>query len=643
MENNWDVIVIGGGHAGCEAAHASVCLKSKTLLLTMNIDCIGQMSCNPAIGGIAKGHLVKEIDALGGLMGIVADETALQFRVLNSSKGAAVQATRCQSDMVEYRLTVNKKLHSLENLTILQREVVALIWEKEKVVGVVTSLNEKIYSQTVVITTGTFLNGRIHMGSSKIDAGRAGEAPARSLSRDLQEKGLNIGRLKTGTTPRLDSRSLDFSAFEEQKGDTPIRKFSFWESTLKLPQISCHITYTNKTTHSIISDNLDKSAIYNGDIQSAGPRYCPSIEDKIVRFPDKERHQIFVEPTSLRTHEIYPNGISTSLPYEIQLQFVRSIEGFQNAIIIKPGYAIEYDFVIPTQLKNSLETKNYQGLYLAGQINGTTGYEEAAAQGIVAGINAARKCQHLPPQLFHRDNSYIGVLIDDLVTKGTEEAYRMFTSRAEYRLLLREDNADKRVCPIGFQLGLLTSKKHQQFIEKYEKIDKLKEFLYSNKFQPVEDIQLKNDDSISDIEKMINKGDYKKYRLVDIIKRPQISFTNLESFLLPEIQKKLAQWDDLHKFSVANDIKYEGYVKRQAIEIKKYRYYESLCIPSNICYDSIGGLSSEVKEKLKHHSPHTLGQALRISGITPAAVTILMVYLQKKVPHTKNSRAISFH
>ena len=453
------MIVVGGGHAGCEAAHAAASMGCDTLLLTMQKDAIGKMSCNPAIGGVGKGHLVKEIDALGGVMGFIADETAIQFRKLNTKKGVAVQATRCQSDMRLYNQKMIEVIKNCPNLFVKEGEVISFVFQNNKIQGVKTSAGESLLSKAVVLTGGTFLRGKIHIGDKQMEAGRAGELPANQLSCQLEKLGLKMGRLKTGTTPRLDKNTIDFEKLQIQKGDKEISKFSFWNSQVFLPQLPCYITYTNKKTHKIIADNIQFSSVYNGSIQSSGPRYCPSIEDKIVRFSDKDKHQIFLEPTSLDSIEIYPNGISTSLPEEVQRDFVHSIKGLEKAKIIRAGYAVEYDYVFPQQLKLSLELKCLEGLFLAGQINGTTGYEEAAAQGLMAGINAALKIQNKKPLVLTRDVSYIAVLIDDLVTKGTEEPYRMFTSRAEYRLLLREENADQRLCEIGYKIGLLNAEK----------------------------------------------------------------------------------------------------------------------------------------------------------------------------------------
>jgi len=477
LQSSFDVIVIGGGHAGCEAAHAAATMGLQTLLLTMAVDSIAQMSCNPAIGGVAKGHLVKEIDALGGLMGQIADETGIQFRTLNTKKGSAVQATRCQSDMMLYKIAMRKRLENTKNLFIQQREAISILWKGNQVRGICTQFSEEITCKALVVTTGTFLNGLIHIGKNTFPAGRAWEFPSHQFSEHLKNKGLEIGRLKTGTTPRLNKHTIDFSKLEAQPGDTPTPYFSFWGIKNNLPQVPCHITYTKKETHEIIRENLSLSALYGGQITSVGPRYCPSIEDKVVKFPEKERHQIFLEPTALDSVEIYPNGVSTSMPLAVQEKFIRSIPGLEKVEIVRPGYAIEYDFLYPHQLKLNLESKDFSNLFFAGQINGTTGYEEAAAQGLLAGINAALKTKEQEPLELLRNESYIGVLIDDLIVKSTEEPYRMFTSRAEYRLLLREDNADQRLCAIGHKIGLLSPEHFQSFLKKQEKIEDLKTYL----------------------------------------------------------------------------------------------------------------------------------------------------------------------
>ena len=528
QKKKWDLIVIGGGHAGCEAAHAAASMGCCVLLLTMKKEAIGRMSCNPAIGGVGKGHLVKEIDALGGIMGFVADETAIQFRKINTKKGAAVQATRCQSDMWQYNQKMIETIQSCPNLFVREAEVVSFLLADSSIQGVQTSLGESILSKAVVLTGGTFLRGKIHIGEKQFEAGRIGEVPAKQISFQLEKIGLKMGRLKTGTPPRLDKNTIDFEKLQIQKGDKEISKFSFWNSQVCLPQLPCYITYTNKKTHKIIADNIQSSSVYNGSIQSSGPRYCPSIEDKIVRFSDKDKHQIFLEPTSLDSIEIYPNGISTSLPEEVQRDFVRSIKGLEKAKIIRAGYAVEYDYVFPQQLKLSLELKCLEGLFLAGQINGTTGYEEAAAQGLMAGINAALKIQNKKPLVLTRDVSYIAVLIDDLVTKGTEEPYRMFTSRAEYRLLLREENADQRLCEIGYKIGLLNEEKYQMFCEKYQKVTDLR------KWTATANIKLNKALSCFYEKKGISQ---KNYKLAQLLKQPEINFKALEKLFPKEWRK----------------------------------------------------------------------------------------------------------
>ena len=618
---NWDVIVIGGGHSGYEASFASANMGSKTLLLTMKKKAIGKMSCNPAIGGIGKGHLVKEIDALGGIMGLVADETAIQFRLLNTKKGSAVQATRCQSDMYFYSKKVQEILTNQKNLVIAEKEVVDILWKEKKAIGVLTSNKEKIYSQTIILTGGTFLRGKIYIGEKIFEAGRTGEAPANQISLKLAQKGINFGRLKTGTTPRIDKNTINWNILQKQESDIYIRKFSFWNSEIKLPQLPCYITYTNEKTHYIIEKNLKKSAMYNGNIKSLGPRYCPSIEDKIFRFPEKNKHQIFLEPTALDSIEIYPNGISTSLSEEVQKEFLHTIEGLEKAKIIRAGYAVEYDFAFPKQLQASLELKEFENLFFAGQINGTTGYEEAAAQGLVAGINASRKVQQKDPIFFTRDSSYIGVLIDDLVTKGTEEPYRMFTSRCEYRLLLREDNADQRLCELGYKIGLLGESKYRQFCEKQEKINNLKKWVQTKSLKP--------DEKTTSFCKK-NSLRMKKYSLESFLKQPNISFSCLEEIFSKNWQQELKKWNFTHKKFVENALKYEGYIKKQQKQIVQYQKMNLQSIPKSIDYEKVGGLSNEVREKLNQHRPENLAHCLKISGITPAAVGILMVYLKTK-------------
>jgi tRNA uridine 5-carboxymethylaminomethyl modification enzyme len=623
MNQNWDVIVVGAGHAGTEAALAAAKLNQKTLLITMTVDNIGAMSCNPAIGGLAKGHLVKEIDALGGVMGIAADETAIQFRILNSKKGPAVQATRCQSDMIAYKNYIRNVLEHQENLSIIQAEVTELIIKSNRICGIKTNIGESINAKAVVLTTGTFLNGTIHIGHNQFPAGRAWEFPAEKLSEQLKSLGLKIGRLKTGTTPRLDGRTINFDKLEPQPGDEEIRKFSFWPSEIKMAQVPCYITYTNQNTHQVIMDNIKKSAMYSGAITGVGARYCPSIEDKVSRFPDKDRHQVFIEPTSLKSYEYYPNGISTSLPLDVQIQYLRSMEGLENVDVVRAGYAIEYDYVIPTQLKSTLELKDINGLYCGGQINGTSGYEEAAAQGLMAGINAALKIKSKEPLILLRNEAYTGVLLDDLVSKGTEEPYRMFTSRAEYRLILREDNADQRLSQKGYDIGLLDEDKYQLFTEKNDQISSLSEFVQNTKVKPDMNINhLLENHQAQTIENRIT--------VQNILKKPNVTLQLLETVESQEDLLPIKNWNTIVKKHVETEIKYEGYIKRQESQMKRYLKIEAIRIPDLFDYDSINGLSTEVVQKLKSHRPQTLGQASKISGVTPAAITILMVAFQKR-------------
>jgi len=615
----YDVIVIGGGHAGTEAALASARMGSKTLLLTHNIETLGMMSCNPAIGGIGKGHIVKEIDAMGGIMARAADKGGIQFRTLNSSKGPAVRATRAQADRQLYRQAIRIALENQPDLSIFQQAVEDLIIENDQVVGVITQMGLKFKCKTAILTVGTFLGGLIHIGESNHSGGRAGDPPSIALSKRLRELPFRVDRLKTGTPPRIDTRSIDYSELQEQPGDTPTPVFSITGSVDDHPeQISCHITYTNAKTHEIIHGGLDRSPMYSGVIEGVGPRYCPSIEDKIVRFADKDSHQIFIEPEGLNSFEIYPNGISTSLPFDVQFDLVRSIKGFENAFITRPGYAIEYDYFDPRDLKPSLETRFIKGLYFAGQINGTTGYEEAAAQGMLAAINASLQIQEKEAWSPRRDQAYIGVLVDDLITNGTQEPYRMFTSRAEYRLLLREDNADLRLSEIAHDMGLLSDNQWRLFSEKRESIEREKQRLKDIWVQPTSSAG-------KALEPVLQKPLSKECRALDLLKRPEMDYKKLTQ--IAEIGPAVS--DARVAEQVEIQTKYEGYLNRQKEEIEKARRYETKNIPEKIEYDQVKGLSNEVRQKLIDHRPATLGQAGRISGITPAAISLLLVHIKK--------------
>ncbi len=619
MNTKYDVIVIGGGHAGSEAALSAARMGATTLLLTQNIDTLGQMSCNPAIGGIGKSHLVKEIDALGGAMATAIDQAGIQFRVLNSSKGPAVRATRAQADRVLYKTAMRSILENQPNLTIFQQSVVDLIVENDVVKGVITQLGLNIFAKSVILTVGTFLGGKIHIGFENFQGGRAGCQPSNALAERLRALPFRVDRLKTGTPPRVDSRTINYANLEAQHGDNPLPVFSYLGNESQHPQqVPCHITYTTRKTHDIIRESLNRSPLFTGKIEGIGPRYCPSIEDKVVRFADKDAHQIFIEPEGLDTHEIYPNGISTSLPFDVQVQFVRSMLGFENAHITRPGYAIEYDFFDPRDLLPSLQTKFIQGLFFAGQINGTTGYEEAAAQGLIAGINAGLFVQNKPSWTPRRDQAYIGVLIDDLITTGTKEPYRMFTSRAEYRLQLREDNADLRLTEIGYELGVVDATRWQQFSAKKADILAIQNQLQHYWVRPgTPTCDLYN--------KLTGQTLSREHRASELLKRPDTDFALLAQ--LPDLTVAANQ-------AVIEQVEiqamYSGYIDRQQQEIAKQARHEQTKLPENLDYDQIKGLSSEVREKLKSVKPVNIGMAARIPGVTPAAISILLVHLKKR-------------
>jgi tRNA uridine 5-carboxymethylaminomethyl modification enzyme len=614
----FDVIVIGGGHAGTEAALAAARMGSHTLLLTHNIETLGQMSCNPAIGGIGKSHLVKEIDALGGAMARATDRAGIQFRVLNGRKGPAVRATRAQADRILYKAAIREILENQPNLTLFQQSADDLIVENERVTGVVTQTGIRFLGKTVVLTTGTFLGGIIHIGMKNHDGGRAGDAPANALAQRLRELPFNVGRLKTGTPPRIDARSVDFSVMQQQWGDDPAPIMSFMGSRAEHPrQVCCHITRTTEETHDIIRSGFDRSPMFTGNIGGVGPRYCPSLEDKVSRFADKSSHQIFVEPEGLTTHELYPNGISTSLPFDIQVRAVQSIPGFEKAHIMRPGYAIEYDYLNPQDLRHTLETKFIQGLYFAGQINGTTGYEEAAAQGLLAGINAARQAQAKDAWYPRRDEAYIGVLVDDLITMGTSEPYRMFTSRAEYRLILREDNADLRLTDSGRELGLVDDERWRKFNAKRDAIGTERSRLDGTRVHP-------NTAAGERANQYLKQPLGRDHTLAELLRRPEIVYAHIAD---------IAQYradDAIVADQVEIEIKYEGYISRQADEIERLRKNENTALPVDLDYGIIGGLSNEIKQKLGAVRPETVAQASRVQGVTPAAISQILVYMKKR-------------
>jgi len=616
---HFDVIVVGGGHAGTEAALAAARMGVNTLLLTHNIDTLGAMSCNPAIGGIGKGHLVKEVDALGGIMALATDQAGIQFRTLNASKGPAVRATRAQADRLLYKQAIRMTLENQPNLTIFQQPVEDLILQGEQVVGVTTKMNLNFYAHQVVLTAGTFLAGRIHIGLQNYEGGRAGDAPANRLAAKLRELSLPVGRLKTGTPPRIDARTVDFSKLQPQPGDNPAPVFSYMGSRDLHPrQLPCYITHTNEQTHEAIRGSLDQSPMYAGVIEGVGPRYCPSIEDKVMRFADKSSHQVFIEPEGLTTHELYPNGISTSLPFETQVKIVQSMKGLENARIMRPGYAIEYDFFDPRGLKPTLETQAIKGLFFAGQINGTTGYEEAAAQGLLAGLNAGLMAQQKDSWYPRRDQAYIGVLVDDLITLGTQEPYRMFTSRAEYRLLLREDNADQRLTELGRAFGLVDDGRWAAYETKLETLQQEVQRLQDIWIYPAHQDAKRAED-------LMQLPLSKEHKLFDLLRRPNVTYNALSE--LAVFGEGVSDPAVIEQIEI--EAKYAGYIERQLVEIEKAKREETTPIPDDLDLDTISGLSNEVKQKLRQHKPATLGMASRISGITPAAISLLAIFMKK--------------